>query len=386
MPDWSFLTNHMHVLAAVAQRPDARLREIADEVGISERATHRIVCDLVDDGYLTRNRVGSRNRYEVHPDAPLRHPMHARYTSRHLLSLLTAPGTDADGGAVSAPGGSADEQSELLCKAFLAAPVGVVVGDTGGRFVAANRAYGDMLGYAPEELVGRSFREFTHPDDVAADEQALRELVAGERTSLVRNKRNLRRDGSTVWVQLSVAATERPRTGERVFVAHVVDISHRKRQEQTLAEAEERFRSAFDNAPIGMALVAPDGRWLKVNRSLCELTGYAETELLMGSFQAITHPDDLDADLALVEDVLAGRQRTYQMEKRYYRSDGRVIWVMLSVSLVRDASGEPLYFVSQIEDITDRKERERSVRHQAQQLAELVAAGGQVENGNGATH
>jgi PAS domain S-box-containing protein len=376
----------MHVLAAVAQRPDARLREIAEEVGISERATHRIVCDLVDQGYLTRSRVGSRNRYEVHPDAPLRHPMHVRYTSRHLLALLAEPETAADGGAVSAAGVSPDEQSELLCEAFLAAPVGVVVCDADGRFVAVNRAYGDILGYAPEELVGRRFRDFTHPDDIAGDEQALSELVAGQRTTLVRQKRNLHRDGSTVWVQLTVATTERPRTGESVFVTHVVDISHRKRQEQTLAEAEERFRSAFDNAPIGMALVAPDGRWLKVNRSLCELTGYAETQLLMGSFQAITHPADLDADLALLEDVLAGRRRTYQMEKRYYRSDGRVIWAMLSVSLVRDAAGEPLYFVSQIEDITDRKERERSVQHQAQQLVELVAAGGQVENGNGATN
>jgi diguanylate cyclase (GGDEF)-like protein/PAS domain S-box-containing protein len=152
-----------------------------------------------------------------------------------------------------------------------------------------------------------------------------------------------------------------------------VDISERRRREQALAEAEDRFRSAFDNAPIGMALVAPDGRFIKVNRSLCELTGYSETDLLVRTFQAITHPEDLDADLALVQDVLADRRRSYQMEKRYHHADGHIIWVTLSVSLVRDAGGEPLYFISQIEDISNRKQREQALEHQAARLA-LIAA------------
>jgi PAS domain S-box-containing protein len=113
-----------------------------------------------------------------------------------------------------------------------------------------------------------------------------------------------------------------------------------------------------------MALVAPDGRWLKVNRAVCELTGYPETALLVRSFQDSTHPDDLDADLACVEDALAGRRRDYQMEKRYYHASGKVIWVTLCVSLVRDDSGKPLYFVSQIEDI-ERTRRERELERQA---------------------
>ena len=173
-------------------------------------------------------------------------------------------------------------------------------------------------------------------------------------------KRFLRRDGSPAWVKVRAAVADDPCTGERLFIAHIVDIAERKRHELALAEAEERFRSAFDNAPIGIALVAPDGRFIKVNRSLCELTGHAETALLVRSFQSITHADDLDADLAYVEDVLAGRRRTYQMEKRYYHADGHIIWVMLSVSLVRDAAGLPLYFISQIEDITNGSGARRS--------------------------
>src|SRR4029077_5059501 len=116
-----------------------------------------------------------------------------------------------------------------------------------------------------------------------------------------------------------------------------------------------------------------DGRFIKVNRSLCELTGHSETALLVRSFQSITHPDDLDTDLAYVEDVLAGRRRTYQLEKRYLHADGHIIWVMLSVSLVRDAAGLPLYFISQIADITERKWREEELLDRADQLAIIAS-------------
>jgi PAS domain S-box-containing protein len=181
-------------------------------------------------------------------------------------------------------------------------------------------------------------------------------LVAGERVERTSEKRSIRPDGTVTWVGVHLAPTSDPSGGAPVVVAHVTDIGARKRHRQALAEAEEHFRRAFDNAPIGMALVVLDGRWLRVNRAVCEITGYSETALLVRSFQGITHPDDLDADLAYVEDVLAGRRRGYQMEKRYYHADGHVIWVMPFVSLVRDAGGRPPLFLSQIEDITERKQ------------------------------
>lgn len=107
-----------------------------------------------------------------------------------------------------------------------------------------------------------------------------------------------------------------------------------------------------------MALVAPDGRWLRVNRSLCQLVGYSEEELLKRSFQDITHPDDLDADLSSVGQVLRGEIESYQMEKRYFRKDGCIVWVLLSVSLALDDDGRPRCFISQVQDITPRKEAE----------------------------
>ena len=143
----------------------------------------------------------------------------------------------------------------------------------------------------------------------------------------------------------------------------------RKSAEEELRENQERFRSAFDNAPIGIALVSPEGRWLQVNRSMCEIVGYTERELLSSTFQAITHPDDLEADLEHVRQMLDGEIRTYQMEKRYLHRQGHVVFVLLSVSLVRDAAGQPLYFISQVQDITERKGAEVALAQQVKREA-----------------
>ncbi len=129
-----------------------------------------------------------------------------------------------------------------------------------------------------------------------------------------------------------------------------------------MRESQQRFASAVRYAAIGMSLVALDGRWLQVNPALCHLVGYSEDELLSLSFQAITHPDDLEADLDHVRQMLAGEIQTYQMEKRYFHKRGHVIWVLLSVSLMRDSQGRPLYFISQIQDITERKQAEVALR------------------------
>jgi PAS domain S-box-containing protein len=130
--------------------------------------------------------------------------------------------------------------------------------------------------------------------------------------------------------------------------------------------ADSLFQNAFKFAAIGMALVSPEGKWLRVNRSVCEITGYGEAELLARTFQDITHPDDLDLDLANVRKMLAGEINTYQMEKRYFHKNGSIVWVLLSVSLVHNRSGAPLFFISQIQDITRRKQSD-------EQLAEATA-------------
>ncbi|HVH11640.1 MAG TPA: PAS domain S-box protein, partial [Longimicrobium sp.] len=128
----------------------------------------------------------------------------------------------------------------------------------------------------------------------------------------------------------------------------------RTRAQRALEAGERRFRAAMEYAPIGMAIVGLDGRWLEANRALCRLTGYTEDELRAIDFQRITHPDDLYADLSQVERLLAGEAEWYEMEKRYIRRDGTVVWILLTASLVRDGESRALYFVAQIQDITER--------------------------------
>ncbi|MCJ8282864.1 MAG: PAS domain S-box protein [Rivularia sp. ALOHA_DT_140] len=155
---------------------------------------------------------------------------------------------------------------------------------------------------------------------------------------------------------------------------HMVEL---KQVEEPLLDNQELFRLAFNDAAIGMALVAIDGRWLKVNRALCEIVGYSETDLLKTTFQEITHPDDLETDLGYVAQMLAGEIRTYQMEKRYFHSSGHIVWILLNVSLVRDKKEQPLYFISQIQDITPRKQAESRLKSL---LAELERSNRDLED------
>lgn len=142
--------------------------------------------------------------------------------------------------------------------------------------------------------------------------------------------------------------------------------------EQSRAQSQATLRSALEHAPIGMAIVGLNGRFLQVNRSLCDIVGRDEPELLRCTFQDITHPDDLDKDVALVGSLVRGEIPHYQMEKRYVRADGEPIWVLLSVSLVRDTAGDPAFFVSQVEDISLRREAEREVAASRQFLGDIV--------------
>jgi PAS domain S-box-containing protein len=139
-----------------------------------------------------------------------------------------------------------------------------------------------------------------------------------------------------------------------------------RRQAETaneqLRESEERFRLTIDEAPIGMALVALDGRFVRVNRALCEIVGYRPAELTSLTFQAITHPDDLDKDVALSQRLSSNEIPRYQLEKRYIRKDGTIVEIMLSGSILRGRDGAPLYYIAQIEDITERKRLERNLR------------------------
>ena len=148
----------------------------------------------------------------------------------------------------------------------------------------------------------------------------------------------------------------------------------RKLAEKASPESEARFRAIFELAAVGVALVAKDGAWLDVNQRLCDIVGYTREELLGLTFQDITHPGDLDADLGYVRQMLAGEISTYAMEKRYVRKGGGIVWINLTVSLVREASGAPKYFISVVENITERKRAEEALRESEARLRMAVKA------------
>ncbi len=144
-----------------------------------------------------------------------------------------------------------------------------------------------------------------------------------------------------------------------------LEIKERHLAEEALRESKERFHNAFDYAAIGMALVGLNGSWLQVNHALCEIVGYSEAELLAKTCQDITHAEDLETDFDYVRQLLTGEIRCYHIEKRYIHKLGHVVWIMLSVSLVCDIHGQPLYFITQIQDITKRKQVEQTLHQQA---------------------
>jgi PAS domain S-box-containing protein len=268
----------------------------------------------------------------------------------------------------------------LLDRAVAASSNGVVITDPklpDNPIVYVNPAFERISGYTVEETIGRNCR-FLQGEE--RDQPVLEELRAalGEERECRVVLRNYRRDGTPFWNELYVSPVHDDEGRLTNFVGIQNDITERRRIEEVLRESEERFRATFEQAAVGAAQVGIDGRWLRVNRRLCEIVGYSEDELRARTFQEITHPDDLEEDLELTRKMLAGELQTYTLEKRYIRKDGSGVWVNLTVSLVRDASGEPGYFIAVVEDISERKkaEEERDMLLVREQLAraEAVAA------------
>jgi len=216
----------------------------------------------------------------------------------------------------------------------------------------------------------RSFSSVVHPDDLHITYQSVAAIERHEKFELTYRLKHV--DGHSVWVR-EQGRGEYDANGDLLWVSGFIwDISDRKAAEDALRISERRFSGAFNTAPQGIAIVDLDGRWMEVNDALCRMLGYSREELLQLDFQHITHPDDLAKDLALLQQLLEGVIADYQLEKRYIDKRGNVLWILLSVSLVRDALGIPLHFVSQIQDITDRFEAEKRLREREEYLSTLL--------------
>ncbi|MBD3884654.1 PAS domain S-box protein [Phormidium tenue FACHB-886] len=248
------------------------------------------------------------------------------------------------------------------------------VAGTDGYFKRLNPAFERVLGYTNAELTAHPFLYFVHPEDQAATLTVVKALAEGEIVLDFENRYSCK-DSSYRWISWRAF----PIINEGLLYAIGRDVTEQKRAQEALQESEERFHLAFENAAIGMALVSPDGCWLQVNRALCEMLGYSEPELLVTNFQAITHPDDLEKGLHYLQQLLSGEISTFQMEKRYLHKSGHIVWAALSNSMVRDGQDQPLYMVTQIEDITERKVAEEQLLNLSKALESAVEGIAQLD-------
>ena len=266
--------------------------------------------------------------------------------------------------------GAASRLSALsgVLTALKQAPLGIAIFDRDMRYLAASGQFlidqglpGDM------PLIGRLHYDVFPEIPQRWRDIHRRALQDGEEQSHEADP-FLRTDGRVDWIRWSVKPwrAESGEIGGLVLYTEFVTPSVESRL--SLEAAEARYRAVFDQAAVGVARVSPTGRFLEVNDRFCAIVRYSREELGDMSFQEITHPDDLQPDVEQANALLAGETETFAMEKRYLTKPGDPVWTNLTVSLVRDNSGTPAYFVSIIEDITARKEVEEEQRHYQRQL------------------
>ncbi len=250
-----------------------------------------------------------------------------------------------------------------------ATEVSIITVDKEGLITMFSHGAEILLGYKQEELVGLVRVDSLHlPSEIEARARELSEktgkTVSGFEAVVANALRSeseagnwtyVRKDGSKVPVSLVITTLRDPEGAVCGFLGIATNISDMQSSKAALLASEQRFTSAFHHAAVGMALVSPEGTFLRVNRALCKFFGFTESELMGRNFRELTFPEDLASDLERVEKVLSGKMNSYQMEKRYFHKSGKILHAWLSVSLVRSSSGEPVCFNSQIIDLTERK-------------------------------
>ncbi|HEV2309214.1 MAG TPA: EAL domain-containing protein, partial [Acidimicrobiia bacterium] len=241
----------------------------------------------------------------------------------------------------------------------------IMVADHTGNLKYVSPAFERLLGYdAARDALGTQAIALAHPDDVEGAHAAIGAVMNATGDAVRMEVRLRERSGGWRWFDASVMNLLAD-PGVTGIVVNLRDISDRRHARDELAEAEARFRGAFEDAPIGMGLTNREGELFRVNRALADMLGYEPSELHGMNVEDLTHPEDREASRRQLAGLVDGEFPRYQIEKRYVHKDGHVLWVSISVSIVRDADGEPAYTIGQIEDITERKATAEHLAHAA---------------------
>ena len=255
-----------------------------------------------------------------------------------------------------------EQQLRVQTTALDAAANAILITDHNGTIQSVNPAFTALTGYTAQEAVGQNPRMLKSGQQDEASYRNLWQTISsgqvwcGEMT-------NRRKDGSLYTEEMTITPL---RNGNGVIARYIAikqDITDRKQAEEALRQSEEQFRAMFDLASVGIAQADPHtGQWLRVNKKMCEITGYSAGELLQMRVADITYPEDRQLDREAFERVVRGEAPDYRMEKRYIRKDGALAWVNVNMTVIRDAAGQPTRTVAAIEDITERKRAEEELR------------------------
>ncbi|MEL6165777.1 MAG: PAS domain S-box protein, partial [Cyanobacteria bacterium J06628_3] len=249
-------------------------------------------------------------------------------------------------------------------------PVGIYRCDKSANLLYVNQRWCEITGYTFDQTLNQGWWVIVYQEDKARVEAEV-DRTLEQKIPFACEFRFQRPNNSLVWV---LAQSVPEYDGDGLLIGHVgtvTDITSQKKSEKALRQSEERFRSTFEQAAVGICHTNQNGKFIRVNQKLCDILGYSREELLQRSFQEITYPADLESDLKQVRDLLSGKVQNFSMDKRYLCKDGSITWVEITVSFVRQKNGEPDYFLGVIKDINQRKQAQTQLLLRAQEQEEL---------------
>lgn len=252
------------------------------------------------------------------------------------------------------------------------APIGIAITNTDDHFLQCNPAYCELVGYTEAELKKIIYSELIHTDERTTNQREVTKLKNRETNFFTLEHRYLRKDGTSVWGEKFVALLPGAEPKTFHLLVLVSNIEKRKQIEAALQESEQRFRDTFEQAAVGIAHVATNGRWLRVNQKLCDILGYSHDEMIQLRFQDVTHAEDSVADALLANKILSGNMKTLSLEKRLLKKDRSIIWANITVSLCHKSCGELQHFITVFEDITQRKNTEAAIQALHSEMEQLT--------------
>jgi len=264
---------------------------------------------------------------------------------------------------------------------FRKSSIGIILVGLNSKILKVNPAALAIFKYKEtdlEEVLNLTFRDLTHPEDLEATISYRERLLSGEISNYKLETRFILKTGEIIWCNVSTSIFSEPGEVGYSIITQVEDITSRKKLENQVQENANFFKNAFEFSPNAMAMVSPKGKFLKVNRNLAQTIGYSQEELLDRNFQEITHPEDFESDFELLNEIVAHKRENYQIEKRYIHKNGSIIYGLLNVSLLRGKEGEPLYFIAQINDITENREAKEALKQSLNELQGVMDATTQV--------